>query len=129
MQYRGKSERLVIITNGGGPGVMAADRATDREIELSTLSAATMTALDEVLPSVWSHGNPVDIIGDAPPKRYQKALDICLKDPGVDGAIVIGIRRMLADGEEVREYLPDKVFSLLKNKIDSNQSPDVHPQE
>jgi acetyltransferase len=87
--HRGKSERLVIITNGGGPGVMAADRATDKEIELSSLSTETMAALDQALPSVWSHGNPVDIIGDAPPERYQQALDICLKDPGVDGAIVI----------------------------------------
>ena len=87
--YRGKSERLVIVTNGGGPGVMAADRATDRGIELSTLSKETNDALDAVLPSVWSHGNPVDIIGDAPPERYSQALDICLADDGVDGAIVI----------------------------------------
>ncbi len=48
-----------------------------------------MAALNEVLPDVWSHGNPVDIIGDAPPERYQQAIDICLEDPGVDGAIVI----------------------------------------
>src|SRR5210317_1703285 len=88
-QYGGAAERLVIITNGGGPGVMAADRATDQGIELSSLSPSTMAALDEVLPSVWSHGNPVDIIGDAPPERYEQALDICLKDPGVDCAIVI----------------------------------------
>jgi acetyltransferase len=65
VRYGGPSERLVIITNGGGPGVMAADRATDQGIELSTLSPTTLTALNEVLPSVWSHGNPVDIIGDA----------------------------------------------------------------
>ena len=87
--YRGASERLVIITNGGGPGVMAADRATDMGIELSSLGEETMTALNEVLPAVWSHSNPVDIIGDAPPDRYQQAIDICLEDPGVDGAIVI----------------------------------------
>ncbi|MDH3275635.1 MAG: bifunctional acetate--CoA ligase family protein/GNAT family N-acetyltransferase [Gammaproteobacteria bacterium] len=87
--HRVASERLVIITNGGGPGVMAADRATDQGIELSTLSAETMAALDKVLPEVWSHNNPVDIIGDAPPERYRQAVDICLEDPGVDGAIVI----------------------------------------
>ena len=89
LHYRGASERLVIITNGGGPGVMAADRATDQGIELSSLSTKTMAALDEVLPGVWSHSNPVDIIGDAPPQRYQQAIDICLADAGVDGAIVI----------------------------------------
>ena len=88
-RYRSASERLVIVTNGGGPGVMAADRATDQGIELSTLSAKTMSALDKVLPSVWSRSNPVDVIGDAPPERYKETLDICLADPGVDGAIVI----------------------------------------
>ncbi len=87
--YRVASDRLVIITNGGGPGVMAADRATDRGITLSELSPDTIAALNEVLPDVWSHSNPVDIIGDAPPERYREAVDICLADPGVDGAIVI----------------------------------------
>jgi len=87
--YRVASDRLVIITNGGGPGVMAADRATDRGIELSKLGPDTIARLNEVLPSVWSHGNPVDIIGDAPPERYSQAVEICLEDPEVDGAIVI----------------------------------------
>ena len=87
--YRVASDRLVIITNGGGPGVMAADRATDQGIELSTLSEDTIAALNEVLPGVWSHGNPVDIIGDAPPERYSQAVEICLADSGVDGVIVI----------------------------------------
>ncbi|MCP4044378.1 MAG: bifunctional acetate--CoA ligase family protein/GNAT family N-acetyltransferase [Gammaproteobacteria bacterium] len=83
------SDRLVIITNGGGPGVMAADRATDRGIELSKLGPETIERLNEALPGVWSHGNPVDIIGDAPPERYSEAIKICLDDPEVDGAIVI----------------------------------------
>ncbi len=87
--YRAASDRLVIITNGGGPGVMAADRATDRHIALSQLSEDTIAKLNEVLPEVWSHSNPVDIIGDAPPSRYSAAVDICLADPEVDGAIVI----------------------------------------
>ncbi len=102
-RYRSASERLVIITNGGGPGVMAADRATDRGIELSTLSPETISALDEVLPSVWSRNNPVDIIGDAPPDRYQKTLDICLADPGVDGAIVILTPQAMTRPTEVAE--------------------------
>mgnify|MGYP001817320024 CR=1 FL=1 len=102
-RYRSASERLVIITNGGGPGVMAADRATDQGIELSTLSAATVDALDDVLPSVWSRNNPVDIIGDAPPDRYQQALDICLADPGVDGAIVILTPQAMTRPTEVAE--------------------------
>jgi acetyltransferase len=101
--YRGASERLVIITNGGGPGVMAADRATDQGIELSSLSPETLVALNEVLPDVWSHNNPVDIIGDAPPERYQQALDICLEDPGVDGAIVILTPQAMTRPTEVAE--------------------------
>lgn len=101
--YRGASERLVIVTNGGGPGVMAADRATDQGIELSTLSKETNDALDAVLPSVWSHGNPVDIIGDAPPERYAQALDICLADDGVDGAIVILTPQAMTRPTEVAE--------------------------
>ncbi len=101
--YRGASGRLVIITNGGGPGVMAADRATDQGIELSTLAAGTVDALNKVLPEVWSHGNPVDIIGDAPPERYQQALDICLADPGVDGAIVILTPQAMTRPSDVAE--------------------------
>jgi acetyltransferase len=103
LHYRGPSERLVIITNGGGPGVMAADRATDQGIELSTLGAETLAALDDVLPAVWSHANPVDIIGDAPPARYQQAIDICLADPGVDGAIVILTPQAMTQPTEVAE--------------------------
>jgi len=87
--YRVASDRLVIITNGGGPGVMAADRATDQGVALSKLNDDTIKALNEVLPNVWSHGNPVDIIGDAPPERYSQAIEICLADPEVDGALVI----------------------------------------
>jgi acetyltransferase len=102
-QYRGDSERLVVITNGGGPGVMAADRAIDQGIELSTLSEATIEALNGVLPGVWSHNNPVDIIGDAAPDRYQKALDICLADPDVNGAIVILTPQAMTRPTEVAE--------------------------
>ena len=105
VHYRDRADRLVIVTNGGGPGVMAADRATDQGIELSTLSPETMKALNEVLPDVWSHSNPVDIIGDAPPERYQQAVDICLEDPGVDGAIVILTPQAMTQPTEVAQAL------------------------
>jgi len=105
LHYREASERLVIITNGGGPGVMAADRATDRDIELSALAPQTVADLNGVLPDVWSHNNPVDIIGDAPPERYSAALDICLKDPGVDGAIVILTPQAMTEPTRVAEEL------------------------
>lgn len=111
--FRGASERLVIITNGGGPGVMAADRATDHGITLSSLSPETTAALDEALPSVWSHNNPVDIIGDAPPERYQQAIDICLEDPGIDGAIVILTPQAMTRPTEVAEAV---IRSAAKSK-------------
>ncbi len=114
LHYRADSERLVIITNGGGPGVMAADRATDQGIELSQLSEATIEALNEALPAVWSHGNPVDIIGDAPPERYAKAVEICLADPGVDGAIVILTPQAMTRPTAVAEALIETAHGSKK---------------
>ncbi|HEY6094144.1 MAG TPA: bifunctional acetate--CoA ligase family protein/GNAT family N-acetyltransferase [Gallionellaceae bacterium] len=81
--------RLCIVTNGGGPGVMATDRAADLGLEMATLSDATIAALNEVLPPSWSHGNPVDIIGDAQADRYHHAVKACLEDPNVDGVLTI----------------------------------------
>jgi len=112
--YRRAFERLVIITNGGGPGVMAADRATDRGIELSTLSDETVTALNAVLPAVWSHSNPVDIIGDATPERYRSALDLCLQDPGVDGAIVILTPQAMTEPTRVAEAVIKTAANIKK---------------
>ena len=86
---RPRGDRLAVITNGGGPGVMAADLATDLGIQLAQLSDATIEALRKSLPANWSHGNPVDLIGDADAARYAAALSACLSDPGVDGALVI----------------------------------------
>jgi len=82
-------ERLAIVTNGGGPGVMAVDELIERGGMLAELSAETLAALDKVLPMTWSHGNPVDIIGDAPSRRYADALKIVLADPGVDAVLVM----------------------------------------
>ncbi len=104
-RYRVYGDRLAIITNGGGPGVMAADRAGDRHIELAEFSEETIKQLNKVLPEVWSHGNPVDVIGDAPPERYRAAVDICLNDPGVDGAIVILTPQAMTQPDEVAKTL------------------------
>ncbi len=101
--YRYESEHLVVVTNGGGPGVMAADRFADQEIELANLSDSTLEVLDEVLPSVWSRGNPVDIIGDATPERYSKALDAVLADSAIDGALVILTPQAMTQPTEVAQ--------------------------
>jgi acetyltransferase len=86
---RPSGERLAVITNGGGPGVMAADRAADLGIELAKLSPRTVDALKAALPANWSHGNPIDLIGDAGPERYRAALAACLADEGVDGIVAV----------------------------------------
>jgi acetyltransferase len=81
--------RLAIVTNGGGPGVMATDRASDLGLVMASLSDATIERLNQVLPPNWSHGNPVDIIGDAQADRYQHAVAACMEDPNVDGVLTI----------------------------------------
>lgn len=83
-----KGNRLIIITNGGGAGVMAADHAAKMNVSLPDLTQQTIHNLDKVLPAQWSHHNPIDIIGDAPPERYHSALDICTQE-NVDGLLTI----------------------------------------
>jgi len=87
--FRPVGNRLAIVTNGGGPGVMAADRAADLGLTMATLSDATIEDLNQHLPPNWSHGNPVDIIGDAKADRYNHAVKVCLEDENVDGVLAI----------------------------------------
>jgi acetyltransferase len=87
--FRPGGNRLAIVTNGGGPGVMAADRAADLGVTMAALSDGTLVQLNAVLPDTWSHGNPLDIIGDATAERYRHAVVHCLQDDGVDGVLVI----------------------------------------
>ena len=95
-----RGERLAIVTNGGGPGVMAADRAADLGIPLATLSQATLDKLQPVLPPNWSHDNPIDLIGDAGPERYRAAIAACLEDPGIDGVVAILTPQAMTDADE-----------------------------
>jgi acetyltransferase len=81
--------RLAIVTNGGGPGVMATDIAADLGLVMANLSEETINKLNQTLPGTWSHGNPVDIIGDAQADRYHHAVKACLEDPNVDGVLTI----------------------------------------
>ena len=81
-EVRAALDRLTLVTNGGGAGVLAADAAARAGVELNVLAPATLAALDAVLPANWSRDNPVDIIGDAPAARYAAALHALLDDPG-----------------------------------------------
>jgi acetyltransferase len=87
--HRVSGNRLAIVTNGGGLGVMATDRAIDLGVAMATLSEKTIKQLNKNLPAMWSHANPVDILGDAPAERYQDAVHACLLDPGVDGVLAM----------------------------------------
>lgn len=81
--------RLAIITNGGGPGVLATDRAEDLGVEVAQLGEETVKELDKTLPTNWSHNNPIDLQGDAPSEKYGDAVSICLKDPNIDGILTL----------------------------------------
>ncbi|MDX9905149.1 MAG: bifunctional acetate--CoA ligase family protein/GNAT family N-acetyltransferase [Bacteroidales bacterium] len=84
-----KGRNLAIITNAGGPGVMATDALISMDGKLTKLSDETMKKLNDYLPPFWSHGNPVDVLGDAPPERFATATRIVIDDPNVDAVLVI----------------------------------------
>jgi acetyltransferase len=100
---RVNGRRLAIVTNGGGLGVMATDRAVDLNIELAELSAETISSLDRSLPAHWSQRNPVDILGDASPERYQHAVKTCLADDNVDGVLVMLSPQAMTDPDACAE--------------------------
>jgi acetyltransferase len=98
-----QQNRLAIVTNGGGPGVMATDRAVEMNLRMANLSDATIEGLNKVLPPTWSHNNPIDIIGDATPERYEAALRVCMQDEGLDGILVMLTPQAMTDPKGVAE--------------------------
>lgn len=113
-QPRPKGNRLTILTNAGGPGVLATDSLITNGGQLANLSVETMEAFNQLLPSAWSHNNPVDILGDAPPSRYAKALEIAAKDPNSDGMLVILTPQDMTDPTRTAEELAPYAQSLGK---------------
>jgi acetyltransferase len=110
-----EGERLAILTNGGGPGVMAADSAAENGVPLAQLSERTVSLLNEKLPPQWSRGNPIDIIGDAPPERYAAAAAGALADPGVDA--------LLALYSPVAVTAPEDAASALASAVGGSRKP------
>jgi len=92
-----KGPNLAIVTNAGGPGVMAVDTLLDLKGNLAELAEQTMQKLNDCLPPFWSHGNPVDVLGDATPERYAKATQIVLDDPNVDAVLAIFVPQAVTD--------------------------------
>ena len=98
-----QGERLAILTNGGGPGVLATDALIAAGGRLATLPAKTIAKLDEVLPRTWSRANPVDIIGDAPGRRYADALRILLAEPSIDAVLALNAPTAMARPSEAAQ--------------------------
>jgi len=107
-QPKPEGNRLAIITNAGGPGVMAVDSIIGHEGKLAELSDKTMKKLNETMPPCWSRSNPVDILGDANAQRYAEALDICLNDPKIDGALVILTPQAMTESTKTAKLLAEK---------------------
>ena len=113
-----KGPNLAIITNAGGPGVMAADALISRGGKLAKLSPQTMEALNNILPPYWNKGNPIDILGDAKADRYQAVLEACLEDENVDGVLIIYTAQGVAEPSEIAKAIVEVCKSdRYRNKI------------
>jgi acetyltransferase len=113
-QPRPKGNRLCIVTNAGGPGVLATDALVQGGGALADISVESMEAYNKLLPASWSHANPVDILGDAEPERYAKSLEIAAKDPNIDGMLVIMTPQGMTNPTQIAEELKPYAHSLGK---------------
>ncbi|MES2901242.1 MAG: bifunctional acetate--CoA ligase family protein/GNAT family N-acetyltransferase [Pseudomonadota bacterium] len=108
-------ERLAIMTNGGGPGVMATDALVEGKGSMAQLHGDILRRLDEVLPATWSRGNPVDIIGDAPAERYVQTLQILLQDPQVDAILFIHAPTAIVPSADIARALAPIAAAASRN--------------
>lgn len=113
-QPRPRGPRLTILTNAGGPAVLATDALIGNGGELAEISDETMEALSDFLPAPWSHGNPVDVLGDADPERYAKTLETAAGDPQSDGLLVILTPQDMTDPTATAERLVPYAQSTRK---------------
>ncbi len=113
-QPRPKGPHLTILTNAGGPGVIATDALITEGGKLTELAPETIRELDEFLPPHWSRSNPIDILGDAEPSRYAKTLEKAAKDPNSDGLLVILTPQAMTDPTETAKQL--EPYAKIKDK-------------
>jgi acetyltransferase len=104
-QPRPKGPRLTILTNAGGPAVLATDSLVANGGELAELSPESLQSLNEFLPAHWSHNNPIDVLGDADSERYARALEIAAQDPNSDGLLVVLAPQGMTDPLQIAERL------------------------
>jgi acetyltransferase len=112
-QPRPTGKRLAIVTNAGGPGVLAVDALVEGGGEVAQLATATLGALNALLPSHWSHGNPVDVLGDATPERFGRALEVVAKDPNCDG-LLVALAPLATNALEVAEQV--RPYAMRRGK-------------
>ncbi|HEY9885922.1 MAG TPA: acetate--CoA ligase family protein [Vampirovibrionales bacterium] len=145
MQEAPKGNRLTILTNAGGPGVISTDALIEKGGKLAELSKKTMEDLNDKLPSFWSHNNPVDVLGDARAARYEQALEVCIQDESSDGVMVIFTPQAMSEPVPTAravsriakkynkpvftswmgaEYVEEGVKLLLKNGVPSYPTPE-----
>ena len=116
-KFRPQGNRLAIITNGGGPGAMAADRAGDMGIPLAQLTNETMAVLNKAMPTTWSHSNPIDIGGDATPERYREAIMAVTHDSNVDSTLVMLSPQAMTDPLAVAQAIVEVADKLNRSII------------
>ncbi len=104
-QPRPEGPNLTILTNAGGPGVLATDALIDGGGELTPLSEEALDDFNEILPPAWSHGNPVDILGDADPERYAESLEVAADDENSDGLLVVLTPQAMTEPTKTAEHL------------------------
>ncbi|MCP3869831.1 MAG: acetate--CoA ligase family protein, partial [Gammaproteobacteria bacterium] len=102
-----RGDRLVILSNGGGLGVLATDALVEQGGHLAELDSETLAGLNQVLPSTWSQGNPVDIIGDAPGERYAAAFDVLTKNTGMDAILALNCPTAVASSTDAAQAIID----------------------
>ncbi len=113
-QPRPRGPRLAILTNAGGPGVLATDSLIAAGGELASLAPETVEALNKILPGEWSHGNPIDVLGDASAETYSQAVAIAQRDPNTDGLLSILTPQAMTDPTQTAEHL--KPLAHLNSK-------------
>lgn len=110
--------RLAIITNAGGPGVMATDSLIAQGGKLAKLDKKSIDSLNAVLPPFWSHGNPIDVLGDAKADRYKAALEAALNDANVDGILIIFTQQAVSESVEIAK----NIVELVRNQPYQNKT-------
>jgi acetyltransferase len=118
MQPLPRGANLGIITNAGGPGVMATDALIAKGGKLAKLSPKTMEILNSILPHYWSRGNPIDILGDARADRYKAVVEACLNDEDVDGILIIYTAQAVTEPVEIA----NSIVELIKSRGYQNKT-------